>query len=115
MKSATDKCPVRLTIHLEGKAVERHRIALQDLILFGQQLQAALIRVGTLLSGGTSLKRGRKPAEIAEACALDLVSMNEGSLALAFEPRRPGPEQLKMFPAGDTLGEEALGYLIEGL
>jgi hypothetical protein len=112
---ASDKAPVRLTVHLEGKGVERHRIGLQDLILFGQQLQAALIRVGAVLSGGTSLKRGRKPAEIAEACALDLVSMNEGSLALAFEPRRQSPEQLKIFPAADNLGERALACLVEGL
>jgi hypothetical protein len=114
MKSATDKSPVRLTIHLEGKAVERHRVALQDLILFGQQLQAALARVGTVLSGGTSLKRGRKPAEIAEACSLDLVSMTAGSVSLAFEPRLSSPEQAKLFPA-DSLGERALGCLVEGL
>jgi len=112
---ASNKAPVRLTVHLEGKGVERHRIALQDLILFGQQLQAALTRVGAVLSGGASLKRGRKPAEIAKACALDLVDMNRGSLALAFEPRRPEPEQLNMFPAGSSLGEEALRCLVEGL
>lgn len=112
---ASDQAPVRLTIHLEGRGVERHRIALQDLILFGQQLQAALARVGTVLSGGASLKRGRKPAEIAEACALDLVSMTDGSVALAFEPRRQSPEQLKIFPAADNLGERALGCLVEGL
>ena len=115
MKSkASDQALVRLTVHLEGKGVERHRIALHDLILFGQQLQAALARVGTVLSGGTSLRRGRKPAEIAEACSLDLVSMTDGSVALAFEPRVPSPEQAKLFPA-DSLGERALGCLVDGL
>ncbi len=112
---ASNKAPVRLTVHLEGKGVERHRIALQDLILFGQQLQGAIARVGAVLSGSASLKRGRKPAEIAEACALDLVSMTDGSLAFAFEPRHQSPEQLKIFPAADNLGERALGCLIEGL
>src|SRR5712671_1672508 len=113
MKSkASDQALVRLTVHLEGKGVERHRVALQDLILFGQQLQAALARVGTVLSGGTSLKRGRKPAEIAEACSLDLVSMTAGSVSLAFEPRLSSPEQAKLFPA-DSLGERALGCLVE--
>ncbi len=116
MKSRpSEQAPVLLTVHLEGKGVERHRIALQDLILFGQQSQAALARVGTVLSGGTSLKRGRKPAEIAEAVSLDLVSMTDGSVALAFEPRRRSSEQLKFFPAAGNLGERALGCLVEGL
>ncbi len=115
MKSkASDQALVRLTVHLEGKGVERHRVALKDLILFGQQLQAALARVGTVLSGGTSLRRGRKPTEIAEACSLDLVSMTDGSVALAFEPRVPSSEQTKLF-AGDSLGERALGCLVDGL
>jgi len=115
MKSkASDQALVRLTVHLEGKGVERHRVALQDLILFGQQLQAALARVGTVLSGGTSLRRGRKPTEIAEACSLDLVSMTDGSVALAFEPRVPSSEQAKLFTA-DSLGERALGCLVDGL
>jgi hypothetical protein len=107
--------PVRLTVHMEGKGVQQHRIALQDLILFGHQLQTALGRIGTVLSGGASLKRGRKPAEIAEACSLDLVSMTGGSVALAFEPRRQSPEQLEFFPDAGNLGERALESLVGGL
>ena len=107
--------PAHLTVHLEGKAVARHRIALQDLILFGHQLQAALIRVGTVLSGGMSLKRRRKPLEIAEACALDLVNMSQGSLALGFEPRRLSHEQLKIFPEANTLAEQTLEHFVEGI
>ena len=100
-----------LAVQLDGPAVERHRIALRDLVLLGSQLQTAVDRVARVLIGqDDSARPGRTPSEILECCTLDLVAVEEGSLTLVCDLARR--EQSTLF---EDLGEEALQALIEGV
>jgi hypothetical protein len=100
-----------LVVRLDGPAVEHHRIALRDLVLLGSQLQTAVDRVARILIGQhESARRGRIPSEIAECCALDLVALEEGSLALVCD--LADRAQPTLF---EDLGEEALQVLVDGV
>lgn len=100
-----------LVARLEGPAVERHRIALRDLVLLSSQLQTAVDRVARILIGQReSARRGRVPSEIVGCCTLDLVGLVEGSLALVCD--LADREQPTLF---EDLGEEALEALVQGV
>lgn len=103
-----------LTIRFEGPGVARQRLSLRDLVAFGAQIQIALDRVALRLQGEPdSLLRGRRPAEIEQACSLDIVSVQGGgSVTMVCDlPQRA--QQL----IGDFRdpGETALRTLVEGL
>lgn len=101
-----------LKIRMEGPAVRYHRIALQDLVLFGQQLQTAVDRVARVLLGqSTSAQPGRKPSEIKNSCALDFVALEPGSISLVCD--LPMQSQRTLF--GEDLGEQALTALVQGV
>lgn len=100
-----------LVVRLEGLAVEKHRIALRDLVLLGTHLQSAVDRVARILIGQReSTRPGRTPSEIVDCCTLQLLALREGSLALVCDLAER--EQSTLFP---DLGEEALEVLIEGI
>lgn len=100
-----------LKIHFAGPAVQNHRIALLDLVSFCRQLQAAVDRAARVLLGSSSsIQSGRKPAEIRNACALDIVAVEGGSLTLTCD--LPVKQQVEIF---DDLGEEALVSVVNGI
>ena len=100
-----------LIIHLEGPALTHHRMALRDLVLFSQQLQTAIDRIGRVLLGqNTSVRRGRKPAEIEKACTLEIVEVKGGSLTMVCD--LPQEEQTSLL---GNLGEEALISFVQGI
>ncbi|MDQ2807533.1 MAG: OB-fold nucleic acid binding domain-containing protein [Chloroflexota bacterium] len=99
------------TIHLDGPAVRQHRVALQDIAVLGQQLQTALNRVARILLGQqASNQPGPLPAEIEQACTLELVALRGGSIELVCD--LPAQRQLSF---DNDLGEEALMLLVQGL
>jgi len=104
-----------LKIHLKGPAVRHHRIALQDFVLFAQQVQTAVDRVARVLLGqGVSIQSGRKPAEIKRSCSLDIVEIRDGSLAVICD--LPVQSQAELFEnLEEDLGEEALASFVEGI
>jgi hypothetical protein len=68
-----------LRVHLEGAAVKHHRICLEDLILLGRHLQAAVDRVGRILVGqSTSLRRGKRPEDVRALCSLQVAGLSGG-------------------------------------
>ncbi|MHB0981692.1 MAG: hypothetical protein ACYC5Q_16795, partial [Thermoleophilia bacterium] len=85
-----------LVVRLEGPAVENHRIALRDLVLLGTHLQSAVDRVARILIGQReSTRPGRTPSEIVNCCTLELLALQEGSLALVCD--LPQREQSTLF------------------
>lgn len=107
----TPKREPALRIRVAGPGVRPGRLALADLMHVGRQLQTAVERIALVLRGGaTSLRPGRRPAEVVELCRLDLVGFGSGSAILELD--LAGPE--RPFPAWD-LGETALDCLVRGL
>lgn len=114
-----------LTIHLIGPAVDKHRLPLDQLTLFAGQLQVAIHRIGRILSGEAfSLTPGPIPRDVKEACTLEIVSIQSGSLSLVCDlpveiaPRTP--EQLSLFDessadAKRVLGERSLEAFVQGI
>ncbi len=104
-----------LKIHLKGPAVRHHRIALQDFVLFAQQVQTAVDRVARVLLGqGVCIQSGRKPSEIKRSCSLDIVEIRDGSLAVICD--LPVQSQAELFEnLEEDLGEEALASFVEGI
>jgi hypothetical protein len=103
-----------LAIHFEGPGVARHRLSLRDLIAFGSQVQIALDRVALLLQGEPeSILRGRRPAEIEQACSLDIVSIQGGGSVEVLCDLPARPQQL-LGEFRDP-GEVALRVLVEGI
>jgi hypothetical protein len=100
-----------LSIKLTGPGVGERRLALADLVHVGRHVQAALERVALVLRGSTaSLRPGRRPADIAALCRLDLVGFRDGSAILELDlaaAERPFAEL--------DLGEAALDRLVGGL
>ena len=106
-----------LTIHLTGPAVSRHRLPLDQLTLFAEQLQFAVHRIGRVLSGeAVSLTRGPVPREVREACTLDLVAIRPGSLSLVCDlplsSLSHASKQLRIFDDKGDLGEQSLEALV---
>ena len=100
-----------LTVRFEGPVVREHRMPLQDMVLFAANLQKAVDRVARVLLGQSqSVQAGRKPTDIAKACALEIVSVGPGSLTLVCD--LPHDSQADMFP---DLGEQAVTCLVEGI
>src|SRR3990170_222386 len=100
-----------LRIHMEGPAARHHRLALQDLVLFGRYLQTAIDRIALVLSGqDLSLQKGRKPAEVERSCALDVVAISPGSVSITCD--LPSMGQHRPF---DDLGEEAVRAFVQGI
>lgn len=106
-----DKGEPSLSIRLTGPGVGEGRLALADLVHVGRHVQAALERVALILRGeATSLRPGRRPADVADLCRLDLVGFRGGSAVLELDlgaAERPFAEL--------DLGEAALDRLVEGL
>jgi hypothetical protein len=103
-----------LIIHFEGPAVVRRRLQLRDFLLFGREIQTALDRVARVLHGDkSSVRPGRRLAEIEDACSLDVVSFRGGgSATLTLD--LPVLAQ-KVLPTYEDIGEESLRALISGL
>ncbi len=97
-----------LVLRAKGPVTEDGRLPLADLLKIGKHVQAAVERVGRVLVGQADSRRpGRKPPEIAEECALEVVALNQGSFEIALDlPRRKFEEM--------DLGVEALEKLLEG-
>lgn len=100
-----------LTIKMTGPGIGEGRLALADMVHVGRNVQAALERIALVLRGETrSLKPGRRPADVAALCRLDLVGFGGGSAVL--ELALAGAE--RPFEVMD-LGEAALDRMVEGL
>lgn len=100
-----------LTVRMEGPAADRHRILLQDLVLFGQHLQTAIDRVARLLTGQrASVQAGRPPPAIKTACSLEVVELRGGSVTMVCD--LPAQSQPTLFY---DLGEEALARFVQGV
>jgi hypothetical protein len=100
-----------LTITLTGPGIGEGRLALAELVHVGRNLQAALERIALVLRGeATSLKPGRRPADVTGLCRFDLVGFRGGSAVLELE--LAGAE--RPFEIMD-LGEAALDRMVEGL
>lgn len=101
-----------LRVHLAGPAVSENRISLSDLAQIAKHLQDALYRVAEVLSGvATSLRTGPMPRQIVEACTLELLALEPGSVSLVVGLRRP--EQMALLDT-PSVGEDALQTLVEG-
>lgn len=100
-----------LSIKLTGPAVGEGRLALGELVHVGRHAQATIERIALVLRGeATSLRPGRRPADVSELCRLELVGFRGGSAILELElgaAERPFAEL--------DLGETALDRLVEGL
>jgi hypothetical protein len=114
-EQTTLKLRTPLKIQLEGPAVRYHRIALQDFVLFAQQVQIAVDRVARVLLGqGGSIQSGRKSSEIKRSCSLDIVEIRDGSLAVICD--LPVQSQAELFEnLSEDLGEDALTSFVEGI
>ena len=103
-----------LVIHFEGEAVARQRLALRDLILFGNHFQSALDRVARLLRGDpASAVPGRRPGDVERMSALEIVSLRGGgsvTIVCDVPPSAVPPLPNLPDPAG-----EALRTLVVGL
>lgn len=76
-------------------------------------MQNAVFRVAAVILGqGTSLRTGPPSKQIADACTLELVSLEPGSVALALDLKKR--DQTTVFGA-PHLGEQALERLINGV
>ncbi len=100
-----------LELRLEGPGVRNSRISLDDLSLLSGHLQAAIKRVGQVLSGGVpSTQAGRKPSRVEATCTLQVVSIKAGSVTMLCDlPVQAEPD---MF--GD-LGERAVECFVRGI
>ncbi len=115
---STHSDAAKLTVHIEGPAVGAGRLAVHDLALLAGGLQDAITRVALVLSGVTSLRPGRRPAEIAERTRLEVVRFGPArSAVLSLSlPEAPEPEQLVAFPPEEEdIGERALNLFLDGL
>lgn len=115
MDSQSLRAPI--TIHLEGPAVTRNRMPLRDLMLFSQQLQTAVDRIGRLLLGqSTSVQPGRKPSQIEQACTLEIVEIRGGSLTMVCDlPEERQDSLLEDLGEEEDLGEQALISFVQGI
>jgi hypothetical protein len=102
--------PHRLTIRTHGPAVERGRIAADDLALLLRVTQAAVERIALVLLGDQGVRRGRRPAEVERLTRLEVVEMGRGSVTVQLELRR---DQLAL-PEMD-LGECAVQAFVRGI
>lgn len=101
-----------LRVHLEGTAVEQHRICLEDLVLLGRHLQAAVDRVGRILIGqSTSLRKGKRPEDVRALCSLQVAGLRGGG-SITLECHLPPQVKPTLF---GNLGEQALTALVQGL
>lgn len=100
----------RLTIRSHGPAVERGRIAADDLALLLRATQAAVERVALVLLREQGVRRGRRPAELERLTRLEVVEMGRGSVTVQLELRR---EHLAL-PEMD-LGERAVRAYARGV
>jgi hypothetical protein len=100
----------RLTIRTHGPAVERGRIAADDLALLLRVTQAAVERIALVLLGDQGVRRGRRPAEVERLTRLEVVEMGRGSVTVQLELRR---DQLAL-PEMD-LGERAVQAFVSGI
>ncbi len=104
--------PAPLCIRLTGPATGRRRLPWRDLAVYGGHLQAAVDRVALVLLGRPGGMPGRRPAEVAERCTLEVVATGgDDGVTVACDLPPRGPER-SLF--GD-LGEQALHGLVAGL
>jgi hypothetical protein len=100
-----------LRVKLAGPGIRDGRLAVADFVHLGRNLQAAVERIALVLRGESrSLRPGRRPADVAELCRLDVVGFGPGSAILELdlsEGERPFAEW--------DLGQAALDHLVEGL
>jgi len=97
-----------LVLRVRGPATEGGRLPLVHLLKIGKHVQLAVERVARVLVGQADSRRpGKKPQEIAQECALEVVALNRGSFKIALDLPRSKLE-------GMDLGIEAVEKLLEG-
>jgi hypothetical protein len=97
-----------LVLRATGPATEGGRLPLAELLRIGRNVQTAVERVARVLVGQADSRRpGRKPQQIADDCALEVVALDRGSFVIALDLPRT------KFEAMD-LGVEAVEALLEG-
>jgi len=113
-KGQTPVLRTPLTLHFEGPAFARRRLSARDLVGFVSHLQTAVDRVALMLQGEDgSVLRGRRPAEIENECALDVVSLaGGGSVTVVCD--LPAVSQQRL-PGYADIGQVALETLVGGL
>lgn len=97
-------------IKIEGPRVGEARVSANDLATIILRSQQALKRIGQVLYGDSSVRKGRKK-EIEELCELFLVGWKPGSAVAEVELAQP-PAQVSLF--GDV-GEECLKAFLNGM
>lgn len=103
--------PREITVRLEGPAVARSRLGVDDFARLIKGIQLSVKRIGLSRAGRRGGGPGRLPREIESACSLEVVTLNSGSLSLTLALPDPSP-QASLF---EDPGEEALELLVDGL
>ncbi len=100
-----------LSIKIDGPNIKPGRIPLTDLVALGESLTKAIERSALSLGGEVlSSKRGRRSRKLTDPCALELVSIGEGSVTLGFERVTKTPKFDEMDP-----GLQVIKKSLEGL
>lgn len=109
----------RLTVRIEGAAIEPGKVAVRDLTKLGDLIQAGLERVARVLSGEPGGIPGPPPAPIRNATELLLAGIERGSATLILELPPPEEEHMtgeRLFePPVKELGLQALDRLVDGM
>ncbi|HID23216.1 MAG TPA: hypothetical protein EYP14_12550 [Planctomycetaceae bacterium] len=101
----------RFAIRIEGPRVGEARLSANDLAEIVRRTQQALKRVGQVLYGEASLRKGRKKRDIEELCELFIVGWRPGSAVAELELAEP-PAQLSLF---GYIGEQSLKAFLQGM
>lgn len=96
---------------MSGPSVRSGRIRLDVLKDLADSLQAAVTRLGLASRGEPTVRRGRRPAEIADLTRLELVGVQEGSTVLELRLAEQARPLLDQFDPGIR----ALDSLADGL
>lgn len=100
-----------LTVKVSGPEVRPGRIAVPDLVLICQHVQAAVNRQAEALEGRRTLRPGPASGKVAHECTLELVSIGKGSATLGLEPARTQPP----LPHLSGLADDAIVAVAEAI
>lgn len=101
----------RLTVTIKGPKVGDARLSARDIADIVTRAQQALKRVGRVLYGEESKRRGRDKADIEQLCELFFVGWQTGSAKAELELGVP-PPQMHLF---GYIGENSLSAFVNGM
>jgi hypothetical protein len=102
-----------LAIKLQGPGVKPGRVRLDDFLRLGQEVLRAVERVALVLQGsGDSQRAGRRPQDLRDAIALDVVEVTHGSPSAVVRFER---SQQQVAIPGVDVGTAAFEKFLNGL